>query len=372
MDRNAASRELNKVSGPGTLEFSWATPADDSEIRGVLGKIPMEGAVRLGFTREPSYFACPDPADTEERTLLARLDGRLVCLGSLSEREVWLAGCPTRVGYLGGLRMVPDVRGAPRILREGYARFHEQAARSPAELWFTSIAADNMRARKVLESHRLGLPHYSPIGDLETRVIPVRKRVSSSDGVEIPEDAAELDSFLNQEAERHPLALTWSPARWSALARDGFGLKQVRVVRRNGRIVAAAGVWDQSKWKQVRIHGYAPWMNRARTFYNFWSALRGYSGLPAAGQSLPMANVFPFAVAAGEESALPVLWSGVEELSCDARVGWIALGLESGDLLWSHLPKRSGARFYQTTLYQVTDAGARGLTGSLRPEIALL
>lgn len=372
MERNAASRELNKVSGPGALEFSWATRADDSEIRGLLDRIPMEGAVRLGFTREPSFFACPDPAGTGERTLLARLDGRLVCLGSLSEREVWLDGRMTRVGYLGGLRMDPDVRGAPRVLREGYARFHDQAAQSPAGLWFTSIAADNTRARKVLESHRLGLPRYSPIGDLETRVHPVRKRVSPSDGVGIPEDADELDSFLNQEAERHQLALTWGSARWSALARDGFGLKQVRVVRRNGRIVAAAGVWDQSKWKQVMIHGYAPWLDRVRTCYNLWSAMNGRPGLPAVGQRLPMASVFPFAVAAGEESALPVLWPGIEEFARKSQVEWISLGLALGDPLWNHLPKRSGTRIYRTTLYQVTDGGERGWTGSLRPEIALL
>lgn len=375
MERNPAPRELSGSPGAARPDFSWATADDDAEIRGLLERVPMEGAVRTGFTREPSYFAYPEPAGAGERTLLARLDGRLACLGALSEREVWLDGRATPVGYLAGLRMDPDVRGASRILREGYHRFTEYAKRSSAEVWFTSIAADNPRARRVLESHRLGLPRYSPIGDLETRIIPVRSRSAPPDGIGIPGDAAELDAFLNGEAQRRQLALTWNPARWSALARDGFGLEHVRVIRRNGRIVATAGLWDQSKWKQVVIHGYAPWMKRVRTCYNLWSSLRGRPGLPAAGRRLPLAYLFPFAVAPGGESAMPALWAAMEVLACGAGVRWIAVGSASGDPIWSHAPLKRGGRVYRTTLYQVSNDPKLyewWRTRPLRPEIALL
>ncbi len=42
---------------------------------------------------------------------------------------------------------------------------------------------------------------------------------------------------------RHDLALAWNPARWRALAAYGFTPNDVAVVRRNGCVVAAAGVW---------------------------------------------------------------------------------------------------------------------------------
>jgi hypothetical protein len=375
MERNPASRQLNGSPAAARPDFTWATPDDDAEIRGLLGRVPMDGAVRMGFTREPSYFAYPDPAGTDERTLLARLNGRLVCLGSLSEREVWFDGKITRVGYLAGLRMEADVRGAPRILREGYRRFAGHARESAAEIWFTSIASDNPRARRVLESHRLGLPWYSRIGELETRVYPVRARTVPPDEAVTPDDAVELDAFLNEEAGRGQLALTWDTHRWNALARDGFGLDQVRVIRRSGRIVAAAGLWDQSKWKQVMIHGYAPWMKQVRNCYNLWSSLRGRPALPAAGCRLPLAHVFPFAIAPGEESALPGLWAAVEALAREARVEWITLGADAADPLWHQSPLRKGGHVYRTTIYQVSSREEpldRWQSRPLRPEIALL
>lgn len=377
MERNPAAGQLMEAPSAGRLAFSWASPADDAEMRGLLGRVPMDGAVRIGFSREPSYFACPNPAGAIERTLLARLDGKLACLGALSEREVWLEGRATRVGYLGGLRMAPGVREAPRVLREGYARFAEYARASDAEAWFTSIASDNLRARRVLESRRLGLPDYTPITDLVTGVFPVKRRVKREQQAETPEDREELDAFLNREAERFQLGLTWNAARWDALARDGFGLRQMRVIRRSGRIVAAAGVWNQSKWKQVTVHGYVTWLKRLRPLINLASWCRGTPGLPPAGQMIPMASVFPFAVDSREISALPELWTGIEAAARGMGVYRLALGLDATDPLLEILSRRGGVHRYRTTLYSVAGAGIPAESvgwknRGFRPEIAML
>lgn len=377
MERNPAAGQLKEVTPEAGLSFSWASPADDAEIRSLLEIVPMEGTVRIGFTREPSYFTYPDPAGASERTLLARVAGKLACLGALSEREVWLDGRPSRVGYLGGLRMAPDVREAPRVLREGYARFMEYARASDAGAWFTSIASDNPRARRVLESRRLGLPAYTPIADLVTCVIPVKRRVKEDRRMESPEDRDELDAFLNREAMGFQLGLTWNAARWDALARDGFGLRQMRVIRRKGRIVAAAGVWNQTKWKQVMVHGYAPWLERLRPLINLASRCRGTPGFPPPGRTIPMASVFPFAIDSGEVSALPELWTSIEAAARGMEVDRLALGLDATDPLLERLSGRSGVHRYRTTLYSVSGLGIPGESvcwqnRRFRPEIALL
>jgi hypothetical protein len=37
--------------------FALATPADDVELRALMQRTPMDGAIRVAFTREPDYFA---------------------------------------------------------------------------------------------------------------------------------------------------------------------------------------------------------------------------------------------------------------------------------------------------------------------------
>lgn len=353
MDRTLHSGQLSQ---PSRATFSLATPADDAAIRALLQETSMEGAFRIGFTREPSYFASPAPAGLEERTLVARRDGRLVSVGAWSDREVWWNGRRTMVGYLHGLRMARDVAGSMRILREGYAALAECLQDSPAVGWFTSIDAANTRARRVLESRASGLPRYTKLADYRTRVWPVPQR-GPREAVGNVESWEELTDFLQHESARHELALTWDAARWEALARSGFSARDCVAVRRRGRLVAAAGLWDQSAWKQVVVHGYPPWLRRLRPWIGWGARCLGLPGLPAPGGRLSFAPVFPFAVAPEAMDTLPELRRALESLARTRHIEWLALGLEARDSLW---PNGAAARLgvnYHTILYAVTGKG---------------
>ena len=233
MDRIVPASPISRA------EFSRATVADDGDIRALLRAVPMEGGLKIGFTREPSYFACPKPAGLAEHTLVARRGGRLLSVGSWSEREVWLRGEPACVGYLHGLRMDPETAGAMKVLRHGYHALAECLRESKAVGWFTSIAAENTRARSVLESRASGLPRYTRLADYLTRVLPVPRRGALSE-VARPESCEELTAFLNREGARHELALTWGADRRKALAECGFGQWACCVIRRREQIGAAA------------------------------------------------------------------------------------------------------------------------------------
>lgn len=353
MDRPLHSGQLSQLS---RTTFSLATPADDADIRALLRESPMEGAFRVGFTREPTYFTCPSPAGLEERTLVARRAGRLVSIGAWSEREVWLNGSRATTGYLHGLRMARDAAESMRILREGYGALAECLRDSLAAFWFTSIDAANTRARRVLESRASGLPRYTKLADYRTRVWPVPKRGSREVAGNVA-SSDELTDFLQRESARHDLALTWDSARWEALARGGFSARDCVAVRRRGRIVAAAGLWDQSAWKQVVVHGYPPWLRRLRPWIGWGARCLGLPGLPAPGGRLLFAPVFPFAVDPEATEALPELRRALENLARTRHIEWLALGLDARDSLWqSGAIGRLGVN-YHTILYSVTGKG---------------
>lgn len=342
--------------------FARATASDDGEIRALLRDVPMQGALRIGFGREPSFFANRAPAGDEEQTLVARRDGQLISVGSWSERELWLHGEREKVGYLHGLRMAPETAGSMRVLRDGYAALARETAGSQAVGWFTSIDASNTRARRVLESRASGLPRYERIADYLTRVFPVSKRGPVMPDTVVPMD--ELVEFLNHEGARYDLATTWDETRY--LPED------VAVVRRNGRIVAAAGVWEQSAWKQVVIHQYPRWVEWLRPAAVVGAGF-GLPVLPPAGSAVPLASAFPFAV--NHADAIPELWRGLAGIARRRGISWLALGLDASDPVWKHL-RRIGIS-YRTILYWVSGRGfpeapTVGSGRIIRPECATL
>ena len=70
--------------------FDLATPEDDGALRALLRRLPMPGAVRLTYEREPSYVAADAALGEHVQTLVAREhpDGPPVAFASRSTRTV--------------------------------------------------------------------------------------------------------------------------------------------------------------------------------------------------------------------------------------------------------------------------------------------
>jgi hypothetical protein len=169
-----ATGELSTTAPP-----VLANRGDDGELRALLRRSVIPGAVRVAFTREPDYFAGEGLAGAEDITVVTRRDGRLVGMGRCSVRALHRNGRVRRIGYLSELRVAPGTRGSPRMMREGYA-FLADAIPADVDGFFTSISVENHRARRVLEhGTRLGLPDYRPLTGLVTFVAPVRRRPQS-------------------------------------------------------------------------------------------------------------------------------------------------------------------------------------------------
>jgi len=74
------------------------------------------------------------------------------------------------------LRLDAAYAGRFDILRRGYQFFRELQADAPADFYFTSIAADNERARRLLERGLPSMPRYEFIGEFVTVLLRSARR----------------------------------------------------------------------------------------------------------------------------------------------------------------------------------------------------
>src|SRR5689334_13084183 len=108
----------------------------------------MAGRISISLEREPDYFAGADLPGEIRQTVIARDGGGVVAVGGCTIRSRFVNGREMRVGYLASLRLDGRVAGRADILRRGYEFFRELQTEMPADFYFTSIAADNKRARQ--------------------------------------------------------------------------------------------------------------------------------------------------------------------------------------------------------------------------------
>lgn len=360
--------------------IALATPADDAELRALIQRTPMKGSVRVAFTREPDYFAGEGLAGAEDRTWVHRDDGQIDGLGRLSVSTLHRNGGTHRIGYLAELRADPaaQARGtAARRLRDGYALVREAVIANAVDGCYTSIAADNVRARRVLEyGGRLGLPEYTPIADLVTLLIPVGSspRDTQSPG-RIVEDRDELTNFLERHAARSQLSPKWDDALWLAFTRHGVDRRDFRVVREKGRIVAAGAVWDQRAFRQVVVKGYTGAINWARPVINALARVGVAPPLPAPDTVLPQGAILGGAV--DEPRHWAPLLRMLRAVASERALTWLLVGRDARDPELDALRRLRIAREYRTRLYDVRWPDVPTLSATwtdllFRPEVALL
>jgi hypothetical protein len=373
-----ASGEL--TTGPAAAAeggFSIASHADDAGLRAMLRQSPTPGAVCVAFTREPSYARAEGLAGAVDTTLVHRTGGTLDGMARLSVSVLHRNGAPTRAGYLGELRIDPGARRTVHLLRDGFACLREHVISNGVRGAFTSIALDNERARRVLEhGGRLGLPAYLPIADMVTLVARVREpRRGPVPAVAADAGREELTDFLSRHARAGQLTPTWDEARWDAFARHGLESNHFHVVREDGRIVAAAALWDQRTFRQVVVDGYGGMLSTVRPALNLFSRVGLAPPLPAPGSILPQAMI-----AGACADAAPWWQPLLAGLMADAAVRgleWLVVARDVRDPVLAILRRLLRAREYRTRLYEVRFEGVPSWKESwnglpFRPEVGLL
>ena len=358
------------------VEFARATAADDADLRRLLRENPMAGQISLSLEREPDFFAAFCGA--EQQTIVAREGGRLACAGWCVFRKRFVNGTPRRVGYLGGLRLDRRFAGRFDLVRRGYEFFHELQRERPAEFYFTSIAADNDRARRLLERGLPGLPRYTPLAEFVTVLLPVPTGgCRSCTPAHVATGGGEWTAVVSQLAghnHREQLAPNWSAAELSSLARHGLAAADVCSVNVAGE-TAFAALWDQRGFKQTIVRGYRRALRLARPLLNAAARLLGRPGLPRVGEPLAHAFVSQLSVTPENSAALRALVAELFVRAGARGVAFLTLGFDARDPRLATVRRHFRGHEYRSRLYAVgwDDLPSLRLDDGLcAPEVALL
>ncbi len=375
------------------VRFALATAAEDAAVRRLLRNNPLPGEISLTLEREPDYARGADVAGATDRTILALAGERLAALGRCSVRRRQVDGGARRVGYLAELRLDASARGRFDILRGGYRFFRDLAPEDTPEYFFTSIAADNHRALRLLERGCADLPAYQFLTGFVTLVIPVPRRRTAARrtaaarsrlearGLRVePGTCVRIDELvgcLNRHAFRHPLAAVWTPEEVIALARHDLALDGFRLVLAGAQVVACAALWDQRGFRQTVVRGYAGRLRRLRPLLNLSATIFGTPRLPPAGSILALGFLSPFATDPGYGDLLPELVALNLAPAAERGLEFLTLGLAADDPRLAPVRRRFAGREYCSRIYRVAWPGdapsiAGRAGGPFLPEVALL
>jgi hypothetical protein len=376
----AGAAAPGKLTAPARTRFAVASEADDVAIRRLLRDNPMRGAVDLTFEREPNYFRGVDLAGGDDQTIVAFKGPRLVCMGRCSQRDCWVNGEIRRAGYLAELRLDQSARGKFAVLRDGYQFFHALRSDNPADLFFTSIAADNERARKFLEAGVRGLPTYEFLEELDTLLIAVPRRPKAAKlrlRTATAADIPDLVRILNDYGRQFQFATVWTPDRITSLERHGLPIERFLVATAGDEIVACGALWDQRKFRQTVIRGYAPLVSTVRPLLNMASRILGKPGLPPPSSVLSHAFLSPLSFASSSDRMLPDFVESCFSAAAETGIEFLTLALPTMDGRLPELRRRFTTRTWRSRLYRVDwpDRGSMKMQAQrvrFLPDIAFL
>jgi hypothetical protein len=360
--------------GGAASDYEPAGAADDADIRRLLSEAPMEGRVRLAFAREPSYFGASRIEGDPHVTMVLRGPGGrgVLAMGSRSVRDVYVLGGPARLGYLAQLRWAPGRHPRRGELVRGFARIRSTRAEDELPFDLTSVAADNAPARRLLERGLPGLPRYTPLIELETRVLPVgsavhwvRRGVRSAGRAGSgaprarparPDELAALSALLDADGRSRRLAPRWSVERLAELASGRLGAWEPLLLAQGSDVLGSVALWDQRRHRQVVVHSYDPALARLVRWLAPFGRLAGRPVLPPPGSVLPIA--FASHLCAPDAAALEALLEAVLARARARGLRHLALALPAGDPALDAVRRSFGGWAYRTVLYVVHDAGS--------------
>jgi hypothetical protein len=232
-------------------------------------------------------------------------------------------------------------------------RLHEE---DPVPAYLTSIIGGNAEATGVLvDRPRKFFPRFHPVAGYSTLALDVRRRkaplacaasieAGDSDSVE------EIASFLRTYGARRQFFPVWTATRLRELKDLGLSIEDLRIARRNRKIVGVMGLWDQSAYKQTVVQGYSGWMKAVAPLWNSSAALLGRNPLPRPGEELHSVYAALLCVAGDDSNIFAGLLREIYNLAAARGFDYLLLGMDARDLLlpvargYTHVPYPS--RFY--------------------------
>ena len=380
MAGSGAARALTRraVGTAPRFELALAAAGDDPDVRRMLRENPLPGEIVVGLEREPdSRLAAAIEGDVHQ-TIVARerTSGRLAAIASRSVHDAFVNGEPTRLGYLGQLRVAAPFRSSRTLLASGFEFCRTLHDAGDALIYLTSIVSDNRAARRALTGLRSDTaPRFTPVGSLSTLVIRARGsgRVPAAEGARLVRGfeglADEIVSCLTRYGRRHQFARRWSVETLTSPDRvRGLTWSDFTVALRGDRAIGCLACWDQRPIKQAMVRGYSTPLARWRPFLNAIAPLTGVPHLPRVGQRLDFVYLSHFAVD-DDRADVAIALVAAARAALSADIDYAVIGIGNGNPVSDALVRRFRPRVYRSDLYVASWADGHARVGSIEPRI---
>lgn len=344
--------------------YDIANSGDDATLRALLRDNAMPSWVAMSVEREPSYF---EGAGRYGRdwAVIAREGSTPLGMYACSEQNVHLNGVPVELGYLGSLRVSQSHRHKLRILREGFASVGKFSKALAPALWYTAIATENHRARRLLEANLPGMPRYQYTNEMVTLALSRARGTPKGYWRAMREDEHEkVSDFYNRHASRYQ----FSPALSAEIVRNCGA--DFFVAERQGQVCACMAMWNQNSYKQVVARGYRQPLAALLPIYNAYARISRRIQLPKVGRTFDHTCFAFLAVAPALEQEIVGLLRNALALCPTAAM---TFGLHSGHRWLIPLHRAFRPLTYTTRVYAVSFEGGIELDARpAQPEVAVL
>jgi hypothetical protein len=355
------------------MRITLATETHDAGLRRLCRELPMPGWIRLAFTREPSWFLGQEVDGHCHQTLVAEDDtGAVVACGCRSIRRVYVNGTECDLGYLGALRSLPASRRAGGLAR-GYRFLRELHADGRTPAYLTAIVEDNAEARALLTSRRAGLPCYLDQGRFITSALNLRSRrpprplpagLELRTGTDVPVD--QVLAFLRREGPARQFFPVLDAGSLGTPRLRDFSPADFHVACSGSGIVGVTATWDQRRYKQALVTGYAPAIRLTRPCLNGVLRLAGYRPLPRPGAELPFCYAAFICVRGQAPEIFAALLEQIHARQRDSAYHYVVVSLHETDPLRQAL-RRFLTFNYASRLYLACWDDGRGFCDGLDP-----
>jgi hypothetical protein len=299
------------------MNFFIANETHDAQLRNALRRATMPGHIQIGYEREPHFFHGLNTLGTFSQVIVAEQEGHILGFGCRSARPLFINGNVSDFGYLSSLRSLSSLPQKTALAR-GYKFLKHLHQEHPFPGYLTTIVAGNNTATSTIARGRAGLPAYHDLGEGRTIAIPLNPRLNIRPNPSFetrfarPGEEQLVVKLLNQFGAQKQFFPHFKVTDFSTPLLRDLPVERFILTFQKNSACAVAALWNQSAFKQHRIHNYSPTLNRILPAVNPLLKWSGFSPLPQKGETIKQACL---CFMAAQDNA-PILLKELLKLAC--------------------------------------------------------
>ncbi|MEA1876182.1 MAG: hypothetical protein U9N86_04910 [Bacteroidota bacterium] len=276
----------------------------NEEMLRILLESPMESdGLSLCLDRSPDIFTVPRLFFQGFKAYGFFMDEQLVGYGMICQKELYVNGKKTLVGYFANLYVKKEARKLGWLYKASKPLFEEIS--KITDIGFASTVKGN-RATETMIGRRISkfplMPHSELVGMqvVHNLLITFKKRQKACPGLDPgaegkgqklvvrrgkEEDISRIAELLDGEYRTRLFGAVMDEEHLRELidTRPDFGIENYWLAELDGRIVGVCSAWDIRSIRQVRIMAYRKKFKWVYRIYSLLGPVLGFPKLPLPG-----------------------------------------------------------------------------------------